>query len=160
LAKKDTSLTEIDIRDLHRLVLKEVDNKNAGKYRLENVIIAGATHIPPDSIFVNEEMAKLIIKYNNWVQKYNPIIVAGLLHGEFVKIHPFIDGNGRTARLLLNLVAIKNGFPPIIIKNEMRAEYYDSLDKAHNTNDYTDFINLIIKSANISLDLYLKVVGK
>jgi Fic family protein len=160
LAKQNTLLTEIDIRDLHRLVLKGIDNENYGKYRTENVIISGATHIPPDNVFVKEEMAKLILKYRDWTKKYNSIIVAGLLHGEFVKIHPFIDGNGRTARLLLNLVTIKNGFTPIIIKNDMRAEYYDSLDKAHTTLDYTDFINLIIKSANMSLDLYLKVIGK
>jgi len=91
IIKNKIGLTEMDIRDIHRLVLKEIDNDNAGRYRTSNVIISGATHIPPDSVFLNEKMEQLIIRYNEWYEIYHPIIVATLLHGEFVKIHPFID---------------------------------------------------------------------
>lgn len=159
LVKRDTSLTEFDIRSIHSLVLKGIDNDNAGAYRKENVIISGAKHIPPESILVPEQMEQLIIKYNSWKEKYHPLIVASLLHGEFVKIHPFIDGNGRTARLLLNFEAIKNGYPPIIIKNEIRTKYYEALDKAHTSGDYTDFIKLVTQAEVQSLDMYLKVIG-
>lgn len=159
LVKENNELSEFDIKTIHSLVLKGIDNSNAGKYRTENVIISGATHKPPESILVPEQMEQLILRYNEWITQYHPLIIAALLHGEFVKIHPFIDGNGRTSRLLLNFEAIKNGYPPIIIKNEMRPQYYESLDKAHITGDYTDFIKLVVEAEERSLDLYLKVIG-
>lgn len=158
IVKQGKSLIERDIKDIHRLVLKEIDNENAGGYRKENVIISGATHIPPDSIFLNEKMEQLLINYNKWIKEYHPLVVGALLHGEFVKIHPFIDGNGRTARLLMNFEAIKNGYPPIIIKNNIRSSYYEALDKAHMTADYTDFVKLVLSSEEESLDWYLKVI--
>jgi Fic family protein len=77
------------------------------------------------------------------------------LQGEFVKIHPFIDGNGRTARLLLNFKLIQSGYPSVVIKSYNRAEYYDALDKAHTTNDYTDFIKIFVDLVNESEDTYL-----
>lgn len=159
LVKENNELSEFDIKTIHSLVLKGIDNSNAGKYRIENVIISGATHKPPESILVPEQMEQLIMRYNEWITQYHPLIIAALLHGEFVKIHPFIDGNGRTSRLLLNFEAIKNGYPPIIIKNEMKPQYYESLDKAHITGDYTDFIKLVVEAEERSLDLYLKVIG-
>lgn len=159
LVKEDSNLSEFDIKSIHNLVLKGIDNENAGKYRTQNVIISGAKHTPPESILVSEQMEQLILRYNEWCEKYHPIVVAALLHGEFVKIHPFIDGNGRTSRLLMNFEAIKNGYPPIIIKNDVRLQYYESLDKAHITGDYTDFVKLVAKAEEESLDLYLKVIG-
>ena len=124
------------------MILKDIDSKNAGKYREENIFISGAKHIPPNFLNVPLEMQKLISSYKKWIN-FHPIIRASYLHGEFAKIHPFIDGNGRTARLLLNFELMKNGYPPVVIKNEERAKYYDTLDKAHTTNDYTDFIDLV-----------------
>ena len=79
---------------------------------------------------------------------------------EFVKIHPFVDGNGRTARLLQNLELMKAGFPPIIIKKEQRLDYYNSLDKAHTTNQNKDFIKISANSLEKSLDLYLNTIRK
>lgn len=73
----------------------------------------------------------------------HPIIRACYLHGEFVKIHPFVDGNGRTSRLLLNFELVKNGYHSAVMKNESRTEYYDTLDKAHTTYDYSIFIQII-----------------
>ncbi|MBM7624258.1 Fic family protein [Sporohalobacter salinus] len=80
------------------------------------------------------------------------------MHTDLVKIHPFIDGNGRTARLLLNFELMKNGYPPVIIRNEDRVSYYESLDKAHTTGDHEDFIKIIRKALNRSLDLYLELI--
>ena len=150
----NTELSESDIKNLHAIVLKGIDAENAGRYRTENVIISGATHIPPESMMIPELMEKLIYRYDEWKEKYHPIIVSALLHAEFVKIHPFIDGNGRTARLLMNFEAMKNGYPPIIIKTEERHKYYDALDKGALTGDYTDFVKMVAKEAEEMMDLY------
>ncbi|MEG2955516.1 MAG: Fic family protein [Clostridia bacterium] len=158
IVQENEELSELEIRNIHRLVLKEIDNENAGKYRNCNVVILGTEHIPPDYTVVKEKMEELILRYKDWCKKYHPIIVSALLHGEFVKIHPFSDGNGRAARLLMNFEIIRNGYTPVIIKNEIRSKYYDALDKAHNTGDYTDFIELAINSVKDSLTNYLKLV--
>lgn len=158
LINDNRELTEIDIKNIHAIVLKGIDDKNAGRYRTENVIISGASHIPPESIRVPELMEKLIYRYDEWKEKYHPIVVAVLLHAEFVKIHPFIDGNGRTARLLMNFEVMKNGYPPIIIKTEQRHKYYDTLDEGAMTGNYTEFVKIVAKQAVEMIDLYLKVI--
>lgn len=152
------SLSEWNIRNVHALILKEIDNKNAGKYRAENVVISGAKHIPPKHYEVNDLMQKLIEEYaTNWVD-YHPVIKATLLHGEFVKIHPFIDGNGRTARLLLNFELMRSGYAPIIIQKEDRARYYEALDIAHKTMNYERFIKLVSELVIKSAKLWLAVL--
>ena len=157
LVKEEHPITEWNIRNIHQLILKEIDDDNAGKYRNENVTIKGATHIPPNYVKVPELMEKLILNYNNW-NNYHPIIQAALLHGELVKIHPFVDGNGRTSRLLMNLDLMNHGYNPVIIKKEDRLEYYAALDKAHTTGDYTDFIKLITKLEIEILNKYLELL--
>ena len=158
LVKDDADISERNIKNIHSLVLKEINNENAGKYRVENIKISGATQVPTNYIKVPEEMEKLIYRYKEWNQ-YHPLIRSALLHGEFMFIHPFIDGNGRTARLLMNFEAMKNGYLPIIIKADVRAKYYDALDKAMVDHDYTDFIKLIVEEENKILDQYLDIVG-
>lgn len=157
LVKNNKPITERNIKNIHQLVLKEIDNNNAGKYRRENVTIKGATHIPPDYIKIPELMEKLILNYETW-NKYHPIIQAALLHGELVKIHPFVDGNGRTSRLVMNLDLMNNGYNPVIIKKENRLEYYEALDKAHTTGNYTDFVKLINKLEIEMLNKYLQLL--
>ena len=158
LVNKKAEINEWDIKSLHQLILKEIDNKNAGKYRLYNVRISGATQVPCDYLKVPEEMEKLIIKQERW-KNYHPIIRSALLHGEFVFIHPFVDGNGRTARLLMNFEAMKDGYLPIIIRKEDRTKYYDALDKAMVLHDYTDFVKLLVEEENRILDQYLEIIG-
>ena len=157
LVKEDNPITEWNIKNIHQLILKEIDNENAGKYRKENVTIKGATHIPPDYITVPELMEKLILNYKTW-NIYHPIVKATLLHGELVKIHPFIDGNGRTSRLIMNLDLMNSGYNPIIIKKEDRLKYYEALDKAHTTYDYTDFVKLVTKLEIEMLKKYLELL--
>ena len=157
LLKDKQPITEWNIKNIHQLILKEIDNENAGSYRKENVTIKGATHIPPDFIKIPELMEKLILNYETW-NKYHPIIQAALLHGELVKIHPFIDGNGRTSRLIMNLDLMNHGYDPVIIKKENRLEYYEVLDKAHITEDYTDFVKLVTKLEIEMLKKYLKLL--
>ena len=157
LVKDKQPITEWNIKNIHQLILKEIDNENAGRYRKENVTIKGATHIPPDFIKIPELMEKLILNYETW-NKYHPIIRSALLHGELVKIHPFVDGNGRTSRLIMNLDLMNHGYNPVIIKKENRLEYYEVLDKAHTTGDYTDFIKLVTKLEIEMLKKYLKLI--
>jgi len=151
-------LSEWNIKNIHALILKEIDNANAGKYRSENVVISGAKHIPPKYYEIADLMQKLIVEYQNEWKAFHPVVRATLIHGEFVKIHPFIDGNGRTSRLLLNFELMKNGYPPIIIKNEERARYYDVLDLAHTTLNYETFIDLVSKLLIESEKLWLSVL--
>lgn len=157
LVKEKNPITEWNIKSIHQLVLKDIDDENAGRYRRENVTIKGANHIPPDYLKVPELMEKLILNYKNW-NDFHPIIQATLLHGELVKIHPFVDGNGRTSRLLMNLDLMNHGYNPVIIKKEDRLIYYEALDKAHTTGDYTDFVKLITKLEIEILNKYLKLL--
>lgn len=157
LIKDKEPITEWNIKNIHQLVLKEIDDDNAGKYRDENVKIKGATHIPPDYLIVPELMEKLIINYEDW-KKYHSIIRATLLHGELVKIHPFVDGNGRTSRLVMNLSLMNSGYLPVIVKKEKRLEYYNALDKAHITGDYTDFVKLVNELEIEMLNKYLELL--
>jgi Fic family protein len=105
------------------------------------------------------EMEKLIIEwYRNGTKDLHPVEVASALHVDFVKIHPFVDGNGRTARLLLNFELMKHGFPPIVIEKKRRLNYYSALDKAHTMNKYTDFSRIVVDHLEQTLVQYLKLV--
>ena len=156
LIKDKEPISEWNIKNIHQLVLKEIDDSNAGRYRTENVTIKGATHIPLDYLIIPELMEKLIINYKEW-KKYHPIIKAALLHGELVKIHPFVDGNGRTSRLVMNLSLMKSGYLPIIIKKDKKLDYYNSLGKAHTTGDYTDFVKLVTELEIEMINKFLKL---
>lgn len=152
------TLSEWQIKNLHRLVLKGIDDSYAGVYRDQQVFISGAIHTPPSPMKIPEQMERLIQWYEEEAQGLHPVERGAMLHALFVGIHPFIDGNGRTSRLLLNLELMKSGYPPIIIRVENRLAYYSALDKAHTTEDYEDFIELVAKEVEASLDLYLSTV--
>lgn len=158
LVQSNNKLSEWDIKNIHAIILKNINHNFGGKYRMSNVVISGAQHIPPKYEQLNTLMKKLIHNLNySWVD-YHPIIQASLLHGEFVKIHPFIDGNGRTARLLLNFILMKNGYPPAIIKKEDRLSYYEALDYAHTTKDYGRFIKLILNLMVDASNLWITLI--
>lgn len=157
LVKGKSEISEWNIKGLHQLILKGIDDDNAGRYRNHNVIISGAKHRSPEYIKVPELMEKLMINYDDW-DKYHPIVRASLLHGELVKIHPFIDGNGRTSRLIMNMDLMRSGYVPVIIKKDNRLKYYEVLDKAHITGEYTDFVKLVTEAENEMLDRYLEII--
>ena len=158
LAQKEDKLSEYSIKQIHSLILKNIDDENKGKYRTTNVIISGAEHKPPQSFEVQSKMQEFIKKYNENITKLHPIELASFVHIEFVKIHPFIDGNGRTSRLLMNLELIKAGFPPVVIKLEDRLEYYKALDIANNENDYKPFLELMKKVVEKSFEPYFYIL--
>lgn len=158
IVKDEEPLSEWQINNIHRLVLKGIDDSNAGVYRGEQVFISGARHVPPTAILIPEKLEDMINWYKNEGSHLNAIERGAMLHAVFVGIHPFIDGNGRTARLLLNLELMKGGYPPVIIKVENRLAYYEALDKEHTRQDYKDFISLVATEIEDSLDLYLKAI--
>ena len=151
-------ISEWNIKNIHGLILKKIDNLNAGRYRMENVVIGGAVHIPPKYYEVDLLMQNLMKEYKeNW-HSFHPLVKATLLHGEFVKIHPFVDGNGRTARLLLNFELMKSGYTPIIIKKENRARYYEVLDYAHTTMEYRPFLEFVVELVIESEEFWLSLL--
>lgn len=159
LAQKEDRLSEYSIKQIHSLILKNIDDENKGKYRTTNVIISGAEHKPPQSFEVQSQMQEFIKKYNENITKLHPVELASFVHIEFVKIHPFVDGNGRTSRLLMNLELIKAGFPPVVIELEDRLEYYKALDIAHTTKDYKPFLELMKKVVEKSFEPYFYVLN-
>lgn len=159
LVQDNEPLSERIIKELHQLVLKNIDQENAGRYRQINVIIAGAEHKPMGAIHVPQAMADFIDWYNTQATQLHPVERAARVHAEFVKIHPFVDGNGRTSRLLMNLELMKAGFPAAILTVEQRLEYYEALDKAHCEDDYEPFLALITGVVSESFDPYWWALG-
>ena len=151
--KNKTKIKEVDIIELHRLTLKGISNHWAGRYKTsQNRIVRSKLKTTP-SYKVHSEMNNLAYEIEN-NKKFNTIELAAYAHHELVKIHPFIDGNGRTARLLMNLILMRNGYPPIVILNRERKKYFETLEKAHFEN-FKDFFNFIARNVEISLNLYL-----
>jgi len=144
IIRKEEPFSEWQIRNIHQLILKNIDDDNAGRYRQQNVLISGASKAPPDYTLLNEKMAQLIDWYNNEANQLHPIERAAKVHADFVSVHPFIDGNGRTSRLLMNLELMKSGYPPCVITVENRLSYYEALDQwmaFDNTQPFIQFVS-------------------
>ncbi|MCP1364194.1 Fic family protein, partial [Halomonas sp. BBD48] len=150
-------LTERDIKDIHALVLRGIDTKEAGCYRRENVRISGASTTLPDFLHLPRVMQSFL----DWHAQHcgdHPVRHAAELHIRFMGIHPFIDGNGRTGRLLMNLILMQAGYPPAILRVEDRLSYYDALDEACVTNNYDGLTQLVGEGVERSLEAYLALL--
>lgn len=154
--KKEAFSEEFILR-LHKLILKNIDDGSAGSYRRHNVRILGAYHLPPDAQKVNRLMAELVDWYNKNHKKLSAAEISSRVHYRLVHIHPFLDGNGRTARLMMNLVLIRNGYPPAVIMNLDRKKYYRVLKEADMGN-LEPFDNFIGKAIERSLVIYLNAI--
>jgi Fic family protein len=159
LVKENSPLTEWQIKSVHQLILKNIDDKNAGTYRKTNVIISGANHVPPDASQVDSDMSNFISAYQNDWGSLHPVELAARVHCDFVKVHPFTDGNGRTSRLLMNLELMKAGYPPVVLPVDKRLEYYEALDQAHTKDDFEPFLNLIAGMVEDSFKPYWYALG-
>ena len=142
--EKPPVINEEIILKLHHLFYNKVDIENAGKYRVEQVFISGTEYLPPSAEEVPQLM-KEFIENINLKDSLHPIEFAALLHKGLVDIHPFIDGNGRTARLLMNLVLVSEGYGVALIPPVLRREYIDSLiiSQREKNSDVEPFIKLI-----------------
>lgn len=158
LAKQKYSLREQDIFSIHSLVLQNIESEFAGRYRNGQVRILGANFVPPNYLKVSALMKELVKSTNHNPDQIELVELISRFHHKFVWIHPFFDGNGRTARLLMNLLFMKHGYPPAIILKNNRKQYYRSLNLANN-GDYNPFILLVAQALERSLDLYLESSG-
>lgn len=154
LADAEYVLTEKDILQTHGLVLQRIERDYAGRYRNAGVRISGANFIPPNALKVDELMHDLVQWTRDDALDLHPIVKASIFHHRFVWIHPFFDGNGRTVRLLFNLLLMKEGYPPSIILKNDRKKYYDALNKANN-GDYSKLVLLVLQAVERSLNIYL-----
>lgn len=149
-------ITERTILDLHQLILQKIDDTNAGRYRTVPVRIAGSTVVMPNALKVPELMRDFI----SWLHKSDahPLTLAIDGHFKFVSIHPFVDGNGRTARLLMNLLLMQAGYPPAIIRKEDRKKYITNIEKAQLGGSLADYYALMYEAVDRSLDIYLNTL--
>jgi Fic family protein len=159
LIAKSLDIDEWNIRNLHQLVLRNINAEEAGRYRKQNVTISGASTIPPDFVRLPEVMDELMLWYKTDAQVLHPVERAAQLHTRFVEIHPFVDGNGRTGRLLLNFELMREGYPPVVIRVEERLTYYEALDQACVTGRFEAITRLVAEGLLRTFDTYFAVLG-
>ncbi len=160
LAARPDPPGEAGILALHRLVLRSIDDASAGVYRQGQVYIAGSAYAPPPARAVPGRMAE----YAAWLARtgadqsagrgLHPVERAAHAHFWLVDIHPFVDGNGRVARLLMNLLLLQAGYPVAIIRQEDRAAYYAALEAGHE-GKLDSFLLLVAEAVDRTLDMFL-----
>lgn len=154
----DKRLEVADILKLHELFYRRIDPSQAGTFRTVPVFISGSHYPLPLPEQIPVLMDKFLVWYQQNETELHPLELAALTHQKFVFIHPFVDGNGRVARLLMNLVLLRFGYPITIIPPILRLEYIATLEKAHrNTND---FIQFIIARETETLRELLRLLGR
>jgi Fic family protein len=148
-------ITPFHVRQIHKLVLSRIDDEAAGRYRETQVRIAGAAFTPPESWLV----PNLMTEWGEWIlveaENHHPVALAALAHHRLVAIHPFIDGNGRTARLVMNLILMRAGYPPTVIQRVNRRQYYRVLESA-DAGKPSALVNFLGRAVERSLSLYLE----
>lgn len=161
IVQDKTELSERILKEIHALILRGIDKDNAGKYRTVNVKIAGSRFMPVDSVKVIDEMENYFKWYSENKDILHPVILSAEMHERLVTIHPFIDGNGRTSRLIMNLILLQNGYTiaNIIGSNENRLKYYNALEKCQVENNCEDFHIMVAETVENSLTEYLKIAG-
>ncbi len=155
LVKDNEPISERVIKQIHYLVLSDKKD-DRGVYRRVPVRIMGAHHEPVQPYLIQPKMEQLLLDF--FESKEHIITKLARFHIEFESIHPFIDGNGRTGRLLVNLELMKAGYPPIDIKFTDRVSYYNAFDEYHINHNLSAMENLFARYVNARLDTYLKIL--
>ncbi len=151
------SLSSQDILYLHELILKGIHDQHAGHYRNVPVRISGSTVILPNP----RKVPDLMDAFLQWLrisEGMHPVVFAAEAHYQLVTIHPFVEGNGRTARLLMNLILMLLGYPPAIIRTRDRLAYIGALETAQLGGSKDAYLTVIMKAVDRSLDIYLKAL--
>jgi len=161
LVRERRPLTESLVKQLHGLILRGIDRDNAGVYRSVPVMIAGSRHVPPQPWAVPVQMEQCFAWYDAEGPKTHPVVLAAEMHERIATIHPFIDGNGRTARLAMNLILLCAGYPIAIIPGDTnsRRDYYDALEKANLEGDKSDFHRLIARHVQAMALRLIQIAG-
>ncbi len=160
-AKSDVDISERTIKEIHALVLHGINRENAGTYRTVPVLISGSTHIPPQPYLIEKQMEDFMLRFKELeAEAVHPVLIAAYLHDELVRIHPFIDGNGRTSRLLMNLYLLRRGYTLVTLKgsNDEKIAYYKALETSHTEHNPLDFQKVVIQEELISLKRYLSIL--
>ncbi len=154
--KENCKLDEEMIKDIHQILMENI--QQGGIYRNVDVYISGAEHVPPSPLEMYRQIKNFYLtlenNFNNSIEK------AAYVHAEFVKIHPFVDGNGRTSRLIMNYVLIQEGYLPISISKESKMEYYKTLDFYATQKDINPFADLIAELEEKRLDFYISQIDR
>lgn len=157
LATNKIEFTETILKQIHQLILKGINRNGAGVYRTVQVRISGSKHIPPDVYLLNSMIEDYFRFYRYQKNRLHPVILAAEMHERLVSIHPFIDGNGRTSRLVMNLILLQNGYPIVSLKGDLpnRQRYYSALEKVQVNHESDDFHRLIMERTEVSLKEHL-----
>ena len=162
LVQDKTAFTETILLNIHKLILQSIDNANAGTYRKIQVMISGAKFVPPQPYLVLKQMEDFFIWYNENTQSLHPVLLSAELHERLVTIHPFIDGNGRASRLLMNLILLQHSYAIAILKGDAqnRLQYYAALEQAQINNNRQPFLELIAVTVKNTLERILDVISE
>ncbi|MFM7683406.1 MAG: Fic family protein [Bacteroidota bacterium] len=149
------------LKQIHQIILKGVDDRNAGVYRNLPVRISGSSHVPPEPYLIEKMMEDYFIFYETQKEILHPVILAAEMHERLVTIHPFIDGNGRTSRLVMNLILLKSGFTIANLKGNFndRMRYYKALEQVQVNHESDLFYELITEYVESSLKEHLHLAG-
>ena len=161
IARSDIEINERTIKEIHGIILHGINRKQAGRYRDVPVMIVGSKHTPPQPYLIMPQMEQFMIDYKTMQnQNEHPVLIAAFLHDELVKIHPFIDGNGRTSRLLMNLYLISKGYTITTLKgdNEAKQAYYTALEQSHTENNRELFYFLVANTVKQSMERYITII--
>jgi Fic family protein len=161
IAQNKIDFSERVLLDIHNLILRGIDKDNAGAYRSVPVLIKGSTHEPPQPYLVPKLMEDLFAWYESQKDQLHPILLGAELHLQLLTTHPFIDGNGRTARLMLNLFLLRYGYPIAILKgdSQSRIAYYNALEKAQTTQDKNEYLVLVCQTIQETLQRLLHTLS-
>lgn len=148
------------VLDLHRIVLKSIAPEHAGRYRMVPVRISGSRHLPPQPYLLDKLMEDYFAWYRQAVREMHPVLLAAEMHERLVSIHPFVDGNGRTARLVMNFILLQHGYPIVSLKGDdaSRMAYYCALEAVQQDNEPEHFYRLVAESVKRSLEEHLSMV--
>lgn len=160
LMERNFPLNERELLSVHNLILRGIIPEDAGRYRRVQVMIKGSSHMPPQPFIVAKEMEDYFIWYEENKSKMHPVVLAAEMHERLVTIHPFIDGNGRTSRLIMNLILLQNGYVIANIKGdyETRMNYYKTLETAQTSNNKEDFLLFIAQVEKECLERYINII--
>ncbi len=161
LAQANTAIAPRDVFSIHQLVLRGIEDAYAGIYRNVQVLIKGSTHVPPAPYLIEKQMEDFYYWYHDNRKSLHPVLLAAEIHERLVTIHPFIDGNGRTARLFMNLILLQHGFVIANIKGDTKSRmaYYSALEEAQTKGKKDAFFKLVASYELAALERYIKVLG-
>jgi Fic family protein len=161
LVQRKVSINERELLVIHNMILRGIMPEYAGKYRNIQVMIKGSAHMPPQPFLVPKKMEEYFEWYQINRNKLHPVVLAAEMHERLVTIHPFVDGNGRTSRLIMNLILLKHGFVIANIKGDYdaRMNYYNALELVQTEKEKDTFLNFIADVEIDCLNRYLKILS-